>query len=335
MTVGGYDLTLVGPNAKFQYTPIITPHTTFYTVGLGGFRIGKSSIYTTPQKFEEDGIQLELCKGPEDRAYGCSAIIDTGCSGIGIPSRMLTTIIKIITKNKVCDMNLLVCTKSTLADFPVIELLFPGPVINNLHNIDKYHHFPLLPRDYVMCDESLNCFIRMQPTGSRHVVFGDAFLGAYYTYFDLENLRLGFSCDTNKDGGCHGGTWNGVGGINSSIKWTPSYEYYLMSILIVFLLLSVYIMFDSLFGKNIGDDLYGEKFGHKRSSGSGIGSGSGKNVKEQYSSVDPDEDIEVENNDNDNDNNGIYGDTEIPFRSRQGMSTAYGTGTTGAGGGPM
>lgn len=42
---------------------------------------------------------------------------------------------------------------------------------------------------------------------------------AYYTLFDVENLRVGFACDGN---GCSGGTWHGQGGfmeIEENTSW--------------------------------------------------------------------------------------------------------------------
>jgi Eukaryotic aspartyl protease len=38
---------------------------------------------------------------------------------------------------------------------------------------------------------------------------GDTFMQAYYTLFDIENLRIGFACA----GDCAGGSWHGKGGI--------------------------------------------------------------------------------------------------------------------------
>ncbi|CAN0424298.1 unnamed protein product, partial [Scytosiphon promiscuus] len=42
---------------------------------------------------------------------------------------------------------------------------------------------------------------------------------AYYTLFDVENLRVGFACTGN---GCSGGTWHGQGGfmeIEEAVSW--------------------------------------------------------------------------------------------------------------------
>jgi len=44
-------------------------------------------------------------------------------------------------------------------------------------------------------------------------------LQAYYTLFDVENLRVGFACAGN---GCSGGTWHGQGGfmeIEEQTSW--------------------------------------------------------------------------------------------------------------------
>jgi hypothetical protein len=59
---------------------------------------------------------------------------------------------------------------------------------------------------------------------------GDTFMQAYYTLFDIENLRVGFACA----GDCAGGTWHGKGGIlELEVSYYSAHERVISVILIV------------------------------------------------------------------------------------------------------
>jgi len=221
LTFGGYDLDLVGPQALFYYSPMMQVSRPgraktfgFYRIMVYGIEVGRSAHYAGIDAFyghgkyrgsPESGIQYGTCSVDEK----CHSIVDSGTSGIGIPSAYFKSFLAPIIEGKVCDLNLLVCLRTSIDKFPVLMItIAPGIKL------------PILPTDYVMCDETDNCYLRVQPSDSSSWVLGDAFLGAYYTYFDVENSRMGFACKS--PGACSGGDWNGIGGVvttNSLPLW--------------------------------------------------------------------------------------------------------------------
>ena len=167
---------------------------------ITSFEIGNARVFTTMTDFYEAGVALGMCT-----YTSCQGIVDSGTSGIAVPAGYFNSVVQAITAGKVCDLSMLVCVRSAVEEFPVIVV-----------GLAPDNRFPLLPSDYVMCDATSKCYIRLQATSDSAFSLGDAWMGAYYTYFDIANKRIGFACTSA--GACDGGSWNGVGGVLYSMS---------------------------------------------------------------------------------------------------------------------
>lgn len=68
----------------------------------------------------------------------CLAIVDSGTSGLGIPTEYYQTILDVITNGMKCKG--LLCSSVKESEFPVL-----------LISLDPDSTFPLLPSDYLEC----------------------------------------------------------------------------------------------------------------------------------------------------------------------------------------
>ena len=190
LMMGGYDLNIVGyENVSLHWTPLVRYQTakTYWTVSLTGLEISDSATFTS---VDDVNVKMSLC----DYGASCLAIVDSGTSGIGVPSEYFDAILETLTEGLDCMG--LACAGVSEDDFPVL-----------LFSLAPDNVFPLLPTDYLQCSSYDECIIRFQ-SSSTFWILGDAFIQAYYTIFDTDNLVVGFACD----GTCSGGDWHGSGG---------------------------------------------------------------------------------------------------------------------------
>ncbi|EQC41701.1 hypothetical protein SDRG_01659 [Saprolegnia diclina VS20] len=173
--LGGYDLSVVGPNASWHYTPVVKlpdfDTFTYWAVKMNGFAVGNATTnYCAPF---------------------CFAIVDTGTSLISIPGTQFDDVVATITAGLNCDG--VMCYDVALASFPALRF---GMAPDNV--------FELQPNDYVACMDNGACRLQLQNSGDEAWwVLGDVFMKTYYTLFDAGNMRVGFACN---DGVCKGGT---------------------------------------------------------------------------------------------------------------------------------
>jgi len=199
ITFGGYDLEIVSKTAVFYYTPVVRENEytamTYWIVSLTAFSVGDDSTFANAKTLLDSPNRVSVC------GYGldCYAIIDSGTSGIAIPKKYFGTVLDAVLQGNHCDRDALICSRTSIDKFPVI-----------VFSLAPDNSFPLRPEDYIVCTKFNECIIRFQYTDGDLWILGDVFIGAYYTLFDIQNLRIGFACPASDS--CTGGGWNGIGG---------------------------------------------------------------------------------------------------------------------------
>lgn len=177
--VGGYDLSVVGKNASFHYTPIVKlpefDSYMYWTIKVNHFGAANAS---------------NLC------APFCYAIVDTGTSLISVPEGQYADVMTQISAGLNC--NDVDCEDVALDDFPVLQF-----------GMEPDNVFLLQPADYVLCYGWGQCTIQFQSTTDEWWILGDVFIKTYYTLFDAANMRIGFACEGDV---CQGGKGDIYGG---------------------------------------------------------------------------------------------------------------------------
>uniref|UniRef100_A0AAV1TBX7 Peptidase A1 domain-containing protein n=1 Tax=Peronospora matthiolae TaxID=2874970 RepID=A0AAV1TBX7_9STRA len=191
--LGGYDLSVVGPNASFHYTPVVRlpPFDSFmyWTIQMNDFSVlsrhtDKMDTDVSNGASPENLAALKMC------TPFCYAIVDTGTSLISIPASDFNDVIREITGDNDCDG--VYCNAVSFRDFPVLRF---GMVPDNV--------FLLQPQDYLSCLDYGRCTLQLEETSDPYWVLGDVFLKTHYTLFDAEHMRVGFACNGSV---CQGGS---------------------------------------------------------------------------------------------------------------------------------
>lgn len=224
LTYGGYNLSLVGPNATWLYTPIIRldkNHLTYWTVGM-------LNVLIEPANKQHIHARVESFCSPSSP---CITIVDSGTSGIGVPTRLFRTFVAAVTQGHICSKDG-VCVGKPPSTYPTLTF-----------TLEPDNEFPLLPEDYLQCTAFNECVLRFQESSGDIWILGDAFMEAYYTLFDAGNLRVGFACL----GQCRGGSWHGVGGVLVNSPESPIWLRSIVILVLFSLMLSmVYVMLTQL-----------------------------------------------------------------------------------------
>ena len=191
--LGGYDSSVVGPNASFHYTPVVhlPPFDSFmyWTIKMNDFSVLSRSM----NKMEtgvSNGDSLKNVATFKMCNPSCYAIVDTGTSLISIPASEFNDVIREITGDNDCDG--VYCNAVSFRDFPVLRF---GMAPDNV--------FLLQPQDYISCLDYGQCTLQLEETSDPYWVLGDVFLKTYYTLFDVEHMRVGFACNGSV---CQGGS---------------------------------------------------------------------------------------------------------------------------------
>ncbi|CAI5727848.1 unnamed protein product [Hyaloperonospora brassicae] len=209
--LGGYDLSVVGPNASFHYTPVVQlpPFDAFlyWSIQMNDFSVlatdDEAHTDSSNDSHLESVVLATLC-----RPF-CYAIVDTGTSFISVPARHFDDVVRAITRD--CDCDGVHCSAVAVNDFPVLRF-----------GIAPDHVLLLQPQDYISCADYGQCTLQLQASSDHCWVLGDVFLKTYYTLFDAEHMRIGFACNSSV---CRGsGTGDVFGAATTSDRALRAWE---------------------------------------------------------------------------------------------------------------
>lgn len=178
LTIGGYDSQTYG-NAPFTYVSLIRTDIGFWLLDLQGVQLGSHSVDISTN-------------------YG---ILDTGTSLLMAPEGDFMSLYTAFGSYGNCILNQLIicdCAVTKQSDFPDLTINLGGKP------------FTLSSSRYMIEFISGNqayCYVLMLPFNAPVWILGDVFLRAYYTLFDMENLRVGLGALDSPKSGFELKTW--------------------------------------------------------------------------------------------------------------------------------
>jgi hypothetical protein len=202
LTIGGYDPTKLQKKATWHWAnavPFPGKLYTYWAVKMDQFTVrGSKTSHGT-------ALAVNRCHLSGFAAFfgGCTALIDTGTTFIGVPGMLYLKVIADVIKGQPgCKPDgsgyraSYVCPATPLKEkaFPALSFSFsPGAKLT------------LEPEEYVECfTKSGNCHPRLRQHNGNGLewVFGDYFIRKYVTIFDHSKRRISFACSTNAGPGC-------------------------------------------------------------------------------------------------------------------------------------
>ena len=167
-TAGGYDADKFGKGSEYNVTWNPVTDTTYWTLKMREARIGGILVVTSTKQ----------------------AILDSGTSYLGLPTRDLKSMIDMLKEvhNFDCSFNELDgrymcdCEDAQLFydTFPPLSVTLSE---SNTYEIPNY--------DYTTRESSI-CYINVLPLGEQDFwILGDSFLRNYYAIFDLDGNQVG------------------------------------------------------------------------------------------------------------------------------------------------
>ena len=155
---GGIDLEKYSESGFLDYLELV--YTGFWSVELTGIVVGGDTI---------------------DSVAGI-AMMDSGTGLLVGPQKDVQAILSKLIEGKDCysSSGVMVCSCTEKSEFDSIEFWLQGK------------KFVIMPEEYILMDKN-QCALLLTSVGVNVWVLGDVFLRSYYTVYDMEKLRIGYT----------------------------------------------------------------------------------------------------------------------------------------------